>query len=660
MKKVVWALAALSVVASIFVAVSEYGDGNDSITWVAQNIAWSLLPAAYAVTAALIIGRQPRNLIGWLLMVSSIGYLSGVFVGNWVNGLETAPATVTVGLLAALAYDNFSWVLLIFPIFHLLLVFPTGKLVSSRWRWAVVLEAVMVAVMVVFSVFPQPIAPFSQAWTVDNPIGLFPASVLDSPFFYGWTVGLAVLTVAGVVSLVIRFRRANRIERQQIKWLVFAVAIFAFVYIVSAVTEAWASAGWLDFFLAVSLINIGVAIALSILRYGLFDIDRIISRAVAYTFVVATLTVAYLAVVLGVGALATALSPSDADLPIPVVATALVAIGFQPVRKRALGVADRLVFGKQRTPYEALAGIKEVELDDLLPRIAQLVAESTTARGVIVWLSSGIDLEPAAVFPDGVTAPESIPLADGQIPHSPALGGIFPMLYQGSLIGAITTLMDPGEELSANDARLLEDLASHAATTINGVLEATPLPDGIVTFLMTDIEGSTRLWEEDPDRMAVALRKHDELAQRLIRDGGGVLVKWKGEGDSTFSAFTDPGEAVETAMALQEAIQTQQWDLVRPISIRAALHTGEAELRERDYFGQTVNRCARLRSLGRGGQTLVSAATRELVRSVAPESLAFRDLGERSLRDFKEPEHVYEVIARTGAGTAEPQKAVEI
>jgi class 3 adenylate cyclase len=518
----------------------------------------------------------------------------------------------------------------------------------------------MVLVMVIFSVFPQPIAPFSMAWTIDNPIGLFPASLLDTPLFVGWTLGLVVVTVAGVASLVIRFRRATPVERQQIKWLVFAVALFAAVYILATVTESWTAVGWLDFFLAVGLINIGATIALSVLRYHLFDIDRIISRTVAYAIVVATLTIAYLAVVLGVGALVAAVSPTDVDWPIPVVATALVAVGFQPVRVRALRVANRLVFGKRRTPYEALAGIEDVELDVLLPRIAQLVTESTAARGAVVWLSAGTDLEPAGVFPDDTRIPPPVNLVDGQIPSTPNLGEMFPMHYQGRLIGALMAVLGPGEELPANDGQLLRDLASRAATTINGVLEATPLPDGIVTFLMTDIEGSTRLWEDDPERMAVALRKHDELVQRLIRDRGGVLVKWKGEGDSTFSVFTDPGSGIEAAVALQEAIKSYQWDLTRPISIRAALHTGEAELRERDYYGQTVNRCARLRSLVRGGQTLVSAATRELVRSARSTSVAFRDLGELPLKDFNEPEHVYEVITQAGDGHTEPKQAISL
>ena len=164
---------------------------------------------------------------------------------------------------------------------------------------------------------------------------------------------------------------------------------------------------------------------------------------------------------------------------------------------------------------------------------------------------------------------------------------------------------------------------------------------------MTDIEGSTSLWEDDAETMAVALRTHDAMARRIVGDGGGVLVKWRGEGDSTFSVFTNAGQAVLTAMTLQEAIRGHDWGTVRPISIRAALHTGEAELRERDYFGQTVNRCARLRSLAKGGQTLVSAATRELAREGLSTELRFADLGQHQLKDVSEPEQVYEVTATT-------------
>lgn len=113
--------------------------------------------------------------------------------------------------------------------------------------------------------------------------------------------------------------------------------------------------------------------------------------------------------------------------------------------------------------------------------------------------------------------------------------------------------------------------------------------------------------------------------------------------------FTNATQAVQTAMTLQEAIRGHYWGTVRPISIRAALHTGEAELRERDYFGQTVNRCARLRSLAKGGQTLVSAATRELAREGLSPELRSADLGQYQLKDLSEPEQVYEVVATSAS-----------
>lgn len=617
-----------------------------------------LVPGLFTALGVIIATKQPGNRISRLFLL--VGFV--MLINVWADlkvGLRTPTPAGVSDVLAVVAFNAAYMAGVMIPLLLLLFIFPTGKFMTRRWSWAGFAAGLGAVTVLVAEGFAEQVTPYldseSARWTIDNPFGFLETATMENPpFVFILAATLLPLLGGGVTAIIVRYRRSSTLIRAQIRWVVYALFVFVLVGALPGLFF-----GVYGFWLIASMMLIPVSVAVAITRYRLFDIDRLISRTLAYTLVVATLTIAYLAVILGVGAIAAAFSPTDTDLPIPVVATALVAIAFQPVRKRALRVADRLVFGKHRTPYEALAGIEDVELDRLLPRIAQLVTESTAAQGAIVWLSKGAELEPAAVFPAGAKAPGQIPLLDGQIPRSPELGEVFPLLYQRTLIGAITTLMDQDEELPAVDVRLLKDLASRAATTINGVLEATPLPDGIVTFLLTDIEGSTKLWEEDPERMAVALRKHDELVQRLVREGGGVLVKWKGEGDSTFSVFTDPGEAVEAAMALQDAIQSNLWDLVRPISIRAALHTGEAELRERDYFGQTVNRCARIRSLVHGGQTLVSAATRELARSATPESLTFKDLGEHQLQDFKQPEHVYEVIIRTGAGTTEPQETDE-
>lgn len=389
MKKLVWSVAALSVAASFYIALVDDSGSDGSVAWVAQNIAWALLPAAFAVTAALIIGRQPRNLIGWLLMISAVGYLAGVFVGDWVNGFETAPETVTVGLLAALAFDNFNWVLLIFPIFHLLLVFPTGRLLSPRWRWVAVLETVMILVMLVISVFPQPATPFSQAWSVDNPIGLFSASFLDGPFLDVWTAGLAVVTMAGVVSLVVRFRRASPVEREQIKWLVFAVAIFAIFYILAAVTEGWSSNGWLDFFFALSLVNIGVAIAIAVFRYHLFDIDRIISRTVGYTLVITVLGGIYL----GLVTLTTTLIPTQDSLAVAGATLAAAAL-FNPLRRRVQRTVDRRF---NRSGYQAqvvsdrfATTLREsLTTDQLTTEWTRTVEHTLQPSTVGVWVKHG-------------------------------------------------------------------------------------------------------------------------------------------------------------------------------------------------------------------------------------------------------------------------------
>lgn len=177
------------------------------------------------------------------------------------------------------------------------------------------------------------------------------------------------------------------------------------------------------------------------------------------------------------------------------------------------------------------------------------------------------------------------------------------------------------------------------------VASIPPLPQGIVTFLLTDIEGSTKFWEETPQPMAAAVARHDALAARLIAQHRGVLVKSRGEGDSLFAVFARTSDAVLTAHDMQKALNSEAWPTRGPILVRMALHVGEAELRDGDYFGSTVNRCARLRAAGSGGQILVSQAVREVVRDSLPGSLSFRDLGEHRLRDLTRPERVFQLLA---------------
>ena len=199
--------------------------------------------------------------------------------------------------------------------------------------------------------------------------------------------------------------------------------------------------------------------------------------------------------------------------------------------------------------------------------------------------------------------------------------------------------VDPGPELRRLEAAIVAQDAALEMPVAQQVSSVTRA----VTFLLTDIEGSTAAWEADADAMGSALARHDELVEQVVTSRGGRLIKTRGEGDATFSVFERPSSAAAAAIELQEAITGEPWTLSVPMRIRVALHTGEVELRDGDYFGRAVNRAARLRSLACGGQILCSGATAELVIDSLPDDVALADLGTRQLRNLARPEHVFEL-----------------
>jgi class 3 adenylate cyclase len=170
------------------------------------------------------------------------------------------------------------------------------------------------------------------------------------------------------------------------------------------------------------------------------------------------------------------------------------------------------------------------------------------------------------------------------------------------------------------------------------------LPSGTVTFLLTDVEGSTALWQEDDAAMRVAAARHDALFEQLVHEHGGTHIRPRGEGDSRFAVFSAAPDAVAAAVAIQQAFARESWPTPRPMRVRIGVHTGQAELREGDYYGSAVNRCARLRSIGHGGQILLTEATAVLVRDDLAGGISLLDLGQHRLKDLTRPEHVFQVV----------------
>ncbi len=175
------------------------------------------------------------------------------------------------------------------------------------------------------------------------------------------------------------------------------------------------------------------------------------------------------------------------------------------------------------------------------------------------------------------------------------------------------------------------------------------LPTGVVTFVLTDIEGSTALWDADPEGMAAALQLHDELIAGSAESNGGRLLKTKGEGDSTVTAYRRASDAVAGAVELRELLAGAPWPGGIKPQVRIAIHTGEAHERDGDYFGPALNRAARLRALASGAATLLSQATTEIVHDRLPPGTELIDLGSQPLRGLSRPEQVFE-LRTTGAG----------
>jgi class 3 adenylate cyclase len=193
------------------------------------------------------------------------------------------------------------------------------------------------------------------------------------------------------------------------------------------------------------------------------------------------------------------------------------------------------------------------------------------------------------------------------------------------------------------DATLSIDMPRRSAAG-RGEPNAAELPNGTLTFLLTDIEGSTRLWESDPEAMELALQRHDHLLAEVIESHGGAVITSRGEGDSFFAVFHSAVSAVEAAGMCQLRLGREAWPTGTALRVRMGLHTGEARVRGGDHLDYTpINRCARVRAAGHGGQVLLTKATQDLVAGRLGSGFGLTELGEFRLRDLAAPELIFQL-----------------
>jgi signal transduction histidine kinase len=489
----------------------QFGWGNE-----AGGAALILGSLAYPIVGALLTSRRAGGAIGWICLGVGLAIGLVVITDAWAKyALATNPGSLPGGRYAAW-FSAWSW-----PVFvgliaiYLVLLFPTGSPPTPRWRWvAWVAGAAIGLASLAFALAPGKIEDAPVA--VDNPLGI---GGIDSPLTVVAFSSLMVMfgcVVAAIVSMVVRFRRSHGTERQQLKWFATAAVFTGALFFISVVSTPLFPSGVDSIVQSASLasfLTFPVAMGIAILKYRLYELDVVINKTVVYGALAVFITALYVGIVVGIGAL----FGSVGNVYLSILATAVVALAFQPARSRAQRLANRLVYGKRATPYEVLAEFSEqvarsVAAEEILPRMAQTVGAATGAKTSEVWLRSASTIRLAASWPD---SPNSavLALANGRLPDFPSADRVVEVRHQDELLGAIAIAKPPGEALAPIEEKLLNEVASQAGLVLRNVRLTSEL-----LARLEELRASRQrlVVAQDEERRRLERNLHDGAQQHLV------------------------------------------------------------------------------------------------------------------------------------------------
>ncbi|MDP8950601.1 MAG: hypothetical protein M3N00_10265 [Actinomycetota bacterium] len=375
------------------------GGSTNALQFANEALISLATPLVLATVAALILSRQPRHAIGWLLMVPVGAFLVVGPLENYIEHLAPSSPEPTAVLLLMVWLSNWGWLLLIIPLLYILLLFPSGRPPTPRWRWVGVAALAWATLFVLMVTLSQELT--TPDLVFNNPVGVL-GEVTVELLAGVWIVGLVALVVACAVSLFVRYRRSDDTEREQIKWLLYASAVFLVVFVggtVSGVAGTSSLGGYIyGVFFGVSLVMLPAAIGVAILRYRLYEIDTVINRTLVYGALTVTLALVYFGGVATIQAIFRALSGQEHQPQLAiVVSTLVIAALFNPLRRRIQGFIDRRFY---RSKYDARKTLEafsaklrdETDLDALRDDPVGIVRETMQPSHVSLWLRP----EPAA------------------------------------------------------------------------------------------------------------------------------------------------------------------------------------------------------------------------------------------------------------------------
>ena len=465
--------------------------------------------AAFATVGALLGWKRPANPVGWLLSATGLSYAFAI--GGLL--LLQSPGTRAWGTWSGWIYFlGIGFVVLV------LLLFPTGSLPSRRWRpvaWAAGIAMVAWALGNSF-------APVSVSSGSPSPLGVAGPAGRVFAFLGGVSGPLLVAAgLAAIVSLAFRYRRAGTVEREQLKWLVYAggliaAAVLAVILIASIGPGGDTVNNLQNAITSGAVALVPIAIGIAIFRYHLYDIDVVINKTLVYGSLAVFITGVYVAIVVGVGSLAQ--RGARPSLALSIAATAVVAVAFQPVRAWVQRLANRLVYGRRATPYQVLADFAgrmagAYAAEDLLPRMARILADGTAATRADVWLKSGDTFHDGAAWPTGAPPLPPARATAADVPAYPGADRILPVRYQGEVLGALSVAKRPGEALTPTEDRLLADLAGQVGL----VLKNAGLREQLLARLEEIRASRLRLVAaQDSERRRIERNIHDGAQQQLV------------------------------------------------------------------------------------------------------------------------------------------------
>jgi signal transduction histidine kinase len=487
-------------------------------TGVADDLVFVVAFGMFGLVGALIASRDPGNRIGLLFLWASLAPAVGFCSTELVTFLHDRGSRGGTGAAVLAVLGDAAWIIGILPVLVLLpLLFPDGELPSRRWRpvlWLIFVTLALVFVALILG--SRTLTGSAEQATFENPFHVPVISSVAEPIegaFFPIFIGILA---ACVVSLILRFRRSGGVERQQIKWFALAVVFLLSVITLSEILLAFGIESPLFDILLVApaFLFLPVTVGIAVLRYRLYDLDVVVRKTLLYGLLVAIATGVYVVVVVGVGTLVGRESPF-----LTMVAAVIVAVGFQPARVRLTHVANRIVYGKRATPYEVLAEFSErvgeaYAADDVLPRMARVVAEGVKAEHADVWLKIGDELRVSASWPSGNgRGTTRLPLTKGSMPQIHGADVAYPVEHRGELLGALAVTKPVAEPITPNDAKLVQDLASQAGLVLRNVRLTEEL-----RARLDDLRAAQRriVSAQDEARRRLERNIHDGAQQQLV------------------------------------------------------------------------------------------------------------------------------------------------